>query len=197
MSHLTQVSGLKSLIHSIASQTHWSLTLHRWVDWNQDSEAFLSKNVGLTLHRWVDWNNGVSPRGEGIVRVSPYTGEWIEIHDLLMDYLLGKRLTLHRWVDWNIFRLKSSKLTMVSHYTGEWIEMIMNPIKIKLIRSHLTQVSGLKSGPVPPPFQIWCLTLHRWVDWNQKWLRIELVGLSLTLHRWVDWNRNLSRQHSD
>ena len=55
--------------------------------------------------------------------VSPYTGEWIEIY--------------------NIITLGNS--SSVSPYTGEWIEISAITLLFKWFNlSHLTQVSGLK-----------------------------------------------------
>ena len=53
---------------------------------------------------------------------SPYPGEWIEI-----------KKTANRIGAEN-----------VSPYTGEWIEITLTQLKNIYIRSHLTQVSGLK-----------------------------------------------------
>ena len=55
--------------------------------------------------------------------VSPYTGEWIEISRNNLEHAVR----------------------IVSPYTGEWIEISTHPDTYYKSKSHLTQVSGLKS----------------------------------------------------
>ncbi len=78
-------------------------------------------------------------------RVSPYTGEWIEIlHSAINLNPLFVSPYTGEWIEILILS-SSSSLCSVSPYTGEWIEIFSSSVFIsKISRSHLTQVSGLK-----------------------------------------------------
>ena len=104
MSHLTQVSGLKSqTLRPTRYTNEVSPYTGEWIE-IRIKDFSSSLHICLTLHRWVDWNlnplyNFVSQK------VSPYTGEWIEMSQVWVDVIAN----------------------LVSPYTGEWIEIYLSP----------------------------------------------------------------------
>ena len=144
-----------------------SRTLYRYVDWNQNWEAWRTAKYSRTLYRYVDWNRHIQSIITNIdvvpyigtwietrlralriraLEVVPYIGTWIETLDSLSLIWYISRRTLYRYVDWN----QKSDVELVKGREGR--------------------------------------TLYRYVDWNVEELGSFSSHRGRTLYRYVDWN---------